>query len=155
MAFLKANDIVELAMQLEKNGEAYYRAVAKKAKTPEVQALFEDLAEQEVMHYKVFSKLSQAVKESPMMTDEEWDEYMKYLEATVQNAFFEGPDKALAAADKVVDEKEAIRKALGFEKETLLFFYDLRDAVPAAHREFVEKVADEEKKHIRRLAKML
>ncbi|MBN1582560.1 MAG: ferritin family protein [Anaerolineae bacterium] len=155
MAFLKANDIVELAMQLEQNGEAYYRAVAQKAKTPEVQALFEDLAEQEVMHYKIFFKLSQSVKESPMMTDEEWDEYMKYLEATVQSAFFEGTDKALAAAEEAADEKEAVRKALSFEKETLLFFYDLRDTVPAGHREFVEKVADEEKKHIRRLAKML
>ena len=155
MAFLKANDIVDLAMQVELNGEAYYRAVAKKAKTAQVKALFEDLADQEVMHYKVFSKLSQSVKESPIMTDEEWDEYMKYLEATVQSSFFEGPDKALAAAEDVGDEKEAIRKAMGFEKETLLFFYDLRDAVPAAHREFVEKVADEEKKHIRRLAKML
>lgn len=155
MAFLKANDIVDLAMQVELNGEAYYRAVAKKATAAKVKALFEDLADQEVMHYKVFSKLAQSVKESPMMTDEEWEEYIKYLNVTVQSAFFEGQDKALAEAEEVGDEKEAIRKALGFEKETLLFFYDLRDAVPAAHREFVEKVADEEKKHIRRLAKML
>jgi rubrerythrin len=155
MAFLKANDIVELAMQVEQNGEAYYRAVAKKAKTSEVQALFADLADQEAIHYQVFSKLSRAVKENPIMTDEEWDEYMKYVEATVQSAFFEGPDKALAAAEEAADETAAIRKALAFEKETLLFFYDLRDTVPVAHREFVEKVADEEKKHIRRLAKML
>ncbi len=155
MAFLKARDIIDLAMQLEQNGEAYYRAVAKKAGTPEVQALFQDLAEQEMTHYQIFAKLSQSVQDYPMMTDAEWDEYMKYLEGTVQSAFFEGPDKALAAAEEVADEQSAIRKAMNFEKETLLFFYDLRDTVPAAQQEFVQKVVDEEKKHIRRLARML
>jgi len=45
--------------------------------------------------------------------------------------------------------------AMGLEKETLLFFYDLRDMVPAADRTFIEKVVAEEKSHIRRLAEML
>ena len=45
MAFMKAADVTEMAMELEKNGEAFYRAVAKKATSPDVQALFDDLAE--------------------------------------------------------------------------------------------------------------
>lgn len=155
MAFLSASDIVDLAKQLEQNGETFYRAVAKKAKSPETRSLFEDLADQEVKHYQVFSALAQTVGENPLMTDEEWGQYVEYLNATVQSAFFEGTAKALAAAEEVTDEKEAIRMAMGFEKETLLFFYDLRDRVPAADRTFIDKVVAEEKSHIRRLAEML
>jgi rubrerythrin len=155
MALFQAADIVELAMQVEKSGEAFYRAVAGKVQSPQSRELFEYLAGQEVLHYKVFSKLSQTVQDNPFMTDEEWDLYMEYLNGTVQSAFFEGADKALALAETVTDERHAINMAIGFEKETLLFFYDLRDRIPDKDRPFVEKIVDEEKRHIRRLAGML
>lgn len=155
MAFLNASDIVDLAMQVEKAGEAFYRAVAKEAQSAETKALFEDLAVQETKHYATFSRLAQTAREKPLMTDEEWDSYLKYLNSTVDSAFFQGPDKALAAARKVKDEKEAVRMAMSFEKETLLFFYDLRDTIPASERSFVEKIVAEEKSHIQRLANVL
>jgi rubrerythrin len=155
MALFQAADIVELAMQVEKSGEAFYRAVAAQVQSSESRELFEYLAGQETLHYKVFSKLSQSVQENPFMTDEEWDLYMDYLNGTVQSAFFEGADKALALAETVTDERQAIHMAIGFEKETLLFFYDLRDRIPDKDRPFVEKVVDEEKRHIRRLVGML
>jgi rubrerythrin len=155
MALFQAADIVELAMQVEKSGETFYRAVADKVKSAESRELFEYLADQEVIHYQVFSKLSRSVQENPFMTDEEWDLYMDYLNGTVQSAFFEGADKALALAETVTDERQAINMAIGFEKETLLFFYDLRDRIPDKDRPFVEKIVAEEKRHVRRLVGML
>ena len=155
MGFLMtATDVVELAMQAEKSGEAFYRAVALKSESPQLRALFEDLAEQEVKHYHVFAELSRSVRDSPLMA-EEWDEYVGYVNATVQGALFKGPDKALTAAEEVTDEKEAVRMAIGFEKETLLFFYGLRDAMHPAARPIVGKIVAEERAHIRRLARML
>jgi rubrerythrin len=44
---------------------------------------------------------------------------------------------------------------MGFEKDTLLFFYDLRDMVSEADQETVSGVIREEQKHLRRLARML
>jgi rubrerythrin len=89
------------------------------------------------------------------MTPETWRDYLAYLQVTVQSAFFEGEDKALAAAEDVASEQEAIRKAMGFEKETLLFFHDLRDMVSAGDKATLTKIINEEKKHLRRLADML
>jgi rubrerythrin len=155
MVYLTATDIVDLAMQLERSGEAFYRSAAKNAQSADIRALFEHLAEEEVKHYRVFSDLGKSLQDNPVMTDEEWQQYVRYLNATVQNVFFDGPDKALAAAEQVTDEKEAVRMAIGFEKETLLFFYDLRDAIPATDRIFIEQVVAQEKMHIRRLAELL
>jgi rubrerythrin len=78
-----------------------------------------------------------------------------YLQATIESAFFQGADKALAVAEQVADEKEAVRMAMGFEKETLLFFHDLRDMVSDADKEVVLRIIAEEKSHLRRLAGML
>jgi rubrerythrin len=151
MALFQAADIVELAMQVEQSGEAFYRAVAAKIDTPEARELFEYLAGQEVIHYKVFQRLSQSIHEAPFMTDDEWELYMDYLSGTVQSAFFEGTDKALALAESVSNTQQAIQMAIGFEKETLLFFYDLRERIPDADRAVVEKVIAEEKRHVQRL----
>ena len=155
MALFQAADIVELAMQVEQSGETFYRAVAAKVEAREARTLFEYLAGQEVIHYQVFQKLSQSIHEAPFMTDQEWDLYMDYLNGTVQSAFFEGPDKALALAETVSDAQQAINLAIGFEKETLLFFYDLRERIPDKDRPVVEKIIDEEKRHIRRLVSKL
>jgi rubrerythrin len=155
MAIFNATDVVELALELEKSGEAFYRRVAKKAESPAVKDLFEDLAQQEVYHYKSFKELAKTTWDQPLLSPESWQQYMMYLQATVQSAFFEGEDKALAAAEDVTSEDEAIRMAMGFEKETLLFFHDLRDMVSAGDKATLKRIIDEEKQHLRRLADML
>jgi len=155
LAILRAADITELAMELEKSGEAFYRAVAVKMDDPDVRALFGDLAEQEATHYKVFQELARSIREQPFMTDEEWDMYQDYLDATVHSAFFEGADKALSAAGEVKDKEQALRMAIGFEKETMLFFHDLYEKVPEGGKGTVERVIAEERRHVQRLARML
>ena len=155
MVFVKANDALELAMNIETNGEAFYRAVSAKTADTAVRALFEDLAVQETKHYAVFEQLSKGMIGSPLMTAEAWDEYQNYLQATVQSALFESSDRALAAAEEAADESEAIQMAIGFEKETLLFFYNLNDLVSERDQKTVAKIIAEEKSHIRRLAGLL
>ncbi len=155
MAFLQAADAVEMAMGIETSGEAFYRAVAKKAQTPEVRVLFEDLADQEVRHYAAFKKLQNELGDALLMGQEEWEQYQEYLQATVQSALFEGPEIALAAAETVTDEKEAVRMAMGFEKETILFFYNVRDVATGGKQEIIDRIIAEEKTHVRRLAGML
>jgi rubrerythrin len=155
MAIFHATDVVEMAMELERSGEIYYQTVAEKATSPEVQALFKDLAEQEQHHYEAFKQLSRTVWDTAANPEETWDEYLKYLQATIQSAFFEGADKALALAEQVEDEREAVEMAMDFEKETMLFFYELRDKVSGADQSVVRRIIDEERTHVRRLAKML
>jgi rubrerythrin len=155
MAIFQATDIIEMALELEKSGEIFYGAVAKKADSADVQALFQDLAEQEKQHYAAFEKMSGTVWDTSKASEEEWDQYLMYLQATIQSAFFQGSDKALALAEQVSDEKEALQMALDFEKETMLFFYDLRDKVSEADKRVVEGIIAEEKNHVRRLAGMI
>lgn len=155
MAIYKATDVIEMALEIEKSGEIFYRTVAQKAKSPETKALFEELAEQEVLHYQTFKKLSSINWDQTLMPVGQMEQYLMYLQAVIQSAFFEGRDKALALAQEVSDEKEALKMAMGFEKETLLFFHDLRDMVSGADKDLVKRIVDEEKLHLQRLADLL
>lgn len=154
MAVFTAAEAINMALQIEENGEAFYKGLARKFADPALKAVLEDLAVQEQRHYQAFLKLLGHVTE-PVRSLQEWEEYARYLEAAVDNALFAGPDKALALADSIADAKEALRMALGFEKDTLLFYYDLRDLMREADRAVVDEIIREEKAHVRRLAGLL
>lgn len=155
MAVFTATEAVEMALEIEKNGEVFYNTAAEKSTDPEVKALFEDLAVQEQGHYRIFEKMLGGLKPAPALPAEEYDQYRAYLQVALDNALFAGPDKALTLAREAQDKQTALRAALGFEKDTLLFFYDLREMVGEGDREKVNGIIREEKKHVRRLAAML
>ena len=157
MALFTAAEAFEMAMEIERNGKVFYDAVAAKTTDPGVKTLFQELAAQEQRHYAVFQKMSGIASSaaSPSLPDAERDEYQAYLQAALDSALFAGPDKALAMAKQAQDRQTALRAALGFEKDTLLFFYDLREMVGEADREALSRIIGEEKMHLRRLAKAL
>jgi len=150
MADYNAADALDMAMAVEKNGEVFYNAVAQKAVNPQVKALFEALAVQEQGHYDVFWKMAGGMEHGQPLAA--FDEYKTYLYATMRSALFFGPDKALAAAEHAQNERTALQMAIDFERDTLLFFYDLSEMVGETDQPTVAKIIQEEKVHIRRLA---
>ena len=157
MAFLTAAEALKWALEIEKNGEVFYNEVAAKSADLEVKALFEDLAVQERGHYRVFQKMLERVRPDPDLSSVgvQYEEYQTYLQVALDQALFAGPDKGLTLAKQAQDRETALRAAIGFEKDTLLFFYDLREMVSEVERGALSDVILEEKTHLRRLAKML
>lgn len=155
MAIFNAAEALDIAMQVEKNGQAFYARAAENAEDPEIKALLEELAEWEVQHYNTFKELADQMGEAPRLSEPMWEEYDQYLKTALNNALFQGPDKALAAADELENEREALKMALGFEKDALLFYYDLWHIMPEQQQEAVDKIITEEKTHATRLARLL
>lgn len=155
MAVFTAAEAIEMAMEIEKNGELFYNEVAAKSADSEAKALFEDLAAQERGHYRVFEKMLGDVRLAPGLPAAEYGQYEAYLQVALENALFAGPDKALTLARQAQDRETALRAAMGFEKDTLLFFYDLREMVSEPDKASISNIIREEKTHLRRLAGML
>jgi rubrerythrin len=156
MAVFTAAEALNLAMRAEQNGQIFYENAAKKAEDAEVKALMEELAAWEVRHHQTFKKLAEQVgEEAPSLPGAAWEEYDLYMQAALDSALFSGPDKALALVDQVESGQDALRMALGFEKDTLLFYYDLRELVPEAHRATVDAIIREEKTHVLKLGTLL
>jgi len=151
MAAFTAAQALEMAMQIEQNGEAFYTAALAKTSDLPIQALFSDLAVAERRHYALFKKMAAEVGTAPIAGDD----YAAYVQAALDNALFGGPDKALAIAERATTARLALQAAIGFEKDTLLFFYDLRDLVGEEDRPALTAVIAEEKGHVQRLAHVL
>jgi rubrerythrin len=137
-------EAVEQALQTEKLGYEFYRAVAEKFKEDSgMRELCETLAEKERIHEKTFSGLMETVKDAGAV---DWEEVSKYLRAIVESEFFLGKEKSLPSLDQVKTVADAVKFAIGFEKETLLYFYGIRDFIK--EKEVLSRIIEEEKSHI-------
>jgi len=59
------------------------------------------------------------------------------------------------AAGKELNRKEAIHIAMQFEKDTMLFFAEMRELVPNAEKDVIKACIDEERSHLKRLMALL
>ena len=137
-------EIIEQAIQTEKLGNEFYTKMAEKFHdNQELKKLFETLSAHEVRHGNSFVALKEKIKDE---APEGWDEVTLYLRAIVDSEFFLGKDKCLPSLEHVKTVSEAVDFALCFERETLLYYYALREVTK--EKEILDKIITEEKSHI-------
>jgi rubrerythrin len=150
-----ASEAFKIAVSLEENGLRFYQQAANKFSGP-IADLFKSLAQEEAIHKATFSKfLSDVPKEQPSVydPDNETDDYLKMMAGI--NVFKNGPadiDKLLAGINTV---EEALRMAMSFEKDSIVFFVQLKNSSETVIDQLsVDKLILEEAKHLRKLAKI-
>ncbi len=137
-------EIIEQAIQTEKLGNEFYTKMAKKFHdNKELEKLFKTLAAHEIKHGNSFVTLKKKLKDEE---PESWDEVILYLRAIIDSEFFLGKDKCLPSLEHVKTALEAVDFALCFERETLLYYYTLREATK--EKKILDKIIREEKSHI-------
>ncbi|TAN44803.1 MAG: hypothetical protein EPN22_05485 [Nitrospirae bacterium] len=137
-------EVIEQAVQTEKLGYQFYTAIARKFKDdPELVKLFDTLAQKELIHEKTFTEIKGMLGDSD---PEGWEDASQYLRAIVESEFFLGKNKSLPSMDMIASVKDAVNFAMGFEKETLLYFYGIRNAIK--EKDIVDEIINEEKSHI-------
>lgn len=138
------SEVIEQAVQTERLGYQFYTTMADRFKEDTgLKKLFETLAAKELVHEKMFSELKDM---SGAVEPEGWEEASQYLRAIVESEFFLGRHKSLPALEHVSTVETAVVFALGFEKETLLYFHTIRDVVK--EKDVVDEIINEEKSHI-------
>lgn len=154
--FFNAEEIVKIAVKTEETGCDFYKKAMQNATTPEMKDLFSYLAREELKHKEYFEGLLGDVAEIAQGTPADWDEVDLYIKALVKDSLFfgEGSKGSISMAVLAKEEKEAVDHALQFEKDTMLFFYQLLQIVKDRVKPSVEAVINEEKQHVKRLVKM-
>ncbi len=144
MMKFSVREVIEQAIQTEKRGNEFYMTMAKKFQDKsELKKLFELLAAHETKHGQSFSDLASRLGEEE---PQDWEEITLYLQALVDSEFFLGKDKCLPSMEHVKTARDAIDLALCFERETLLYYYALREGTK--EKDIIDKIIKEEKSHI-------
>lgn len=147
-----APEVMEMAVQTEKGGKLYYEAVAAQQTDPKLKSLFQFLAGEEAGHIRTFEEIARQVKVAPTDVPYNWEEVIPYLRAVTESRYFLASGSALVLAKDAKTPIEALHHAMRFEKETLVFYTQVRDMVGGSNRAAVDKLINEEKVHILRLA---
>ncbi len=139
-------EILEMAIQTEKLGYQFYSGMADKFKKDAgLVKLLTTLASKERVHERTFANLKETVDKNGT-EPVEWEEVSNYMRAFVESEFFLGAGKSLPTMDHIRTVPDVIKFALGFEKETLLYFMELRSIV--REKAVMDAVIEEEKDHI-------
>ena len=145
------SELVEMAIQVEKAGEKFYREAAARSEGRPSE-FYRELADAERAHAEIFySLLPDGFVEGTKGMDPE--EALAYIGAVVGAGLL----KYLKDADAASFEsaRDVLEFALGFEEESVGFYESMRDHVTDASGPVVERIIDEEKKHISRIEAML
>lgn len=148
-----ASEIVEIGIQIEKNGRDFYRALVKQSKSPKLQEVFNFLAGEEEKHIEVFNRLLDSLdgSEPPQSYPEEYSLYMKAL---ASEQVFTQQNKGEQIAKTVKADKEALSLGIGFEKDSIVFYEGMKKVVPEYELEAIEELIRQEQKHLRQLAEL-
>jgi len=145
-------EIIDLALQIEKNGEKIYRNALKRVTNPAVYTLLQKLADEELNHVEWFSSLKQKIKST---TD---DPKLMEMGKTILNSVL--GDQAFSLKDidfsKVGRVDDLMKLAIEFEKDTVLFYEMIRPLIDNTEElDHLDKIIAEENQHIQHFQEIL
>jgi rubrerythrin len=141
-------EIIEIAVQIEKNGERVYREAIGRSKNPELDHLLLQMAEEELEHANWFLTLQDEIEKSQDRPGvEEMDAAL--VEDLIGKQVFSLADVNFS---RVKNSKELIDIFIEFENDTILFYEMLKTfLVDEKTIEHLEKIIREEASHIEKL----
>ncbi len=147
-----ADEIFEIAEQIERNGAKFYRSAAKNIEDENKKRLLVHLAEMEDEHGLTFKTMREQLSEDEktMTRFDPEDETSGYLRALADTRVF---------YEKEVDAssfEEILKNAIAAEKESIVFYLGMKDVVPVnLGNDKLDEIIKEEMSHIRLLSKEL
>lgn len=146
-----ASEIMEMAIQIEKNGQKFYKKAAQIVSSDKARKLLLDLAAMEVKHEKIFKEMKSQLSqnEQRQVTFDPEDEASDYLRAMADGHVFKYDTDYSAMLTGKETIEQIFTTAIQVEKDSIVFYVGLRDYVPPeTGREKIEQVIKEEKSHI-------
>ncbi|MHC4265538.1 MAG: ferritin-like domain-containing protein [Planctomycetota bacterium] len=147
-----ADEIFEMAVEIEQNGAKFYREAAQKAAEEDTKKMLLDMAAMEDGHIKTFQAMRKELteKEKAETVFDPYDEGALYLQAMADSHGTEGKVSLTQKLTGQETAREIYEIALNAEKDSVVFYYGLKGYVSAkAGKDKVEAVIMEELSHIR------
>ncbi len=141
-------EILDLAIRLEKNGEATYRQAIQSSNDEELKAALDWMAEEEARHGQWFSDLQRSLEtggKNPFMEEMS----RELFDDLVGSQSFSLKEVDFAAVESIA---ELVGVFIEFEKDTVLFYEMVAPFIEDGEtRTHLETIIAEENRHIARL----
>lgn len=153
-----ADEVFEMANEMEEEGAEFYRTAAESAPTQEAKRLLLELADWEEDHKRTFQDMRRRVTsgDDPGLDYDPDGEAGQYLRAFVEGRVFSLQNNASEELQKAEDLPDILRIALGLEKDSIMFYLGVKDVVPRDKEKLkMDKIISEERNHVVTLTRMI
>ncbi|MFH0826267.1 MAG: ferritin family protein [Candidatus Omnitrophota bacterium] len=146
MNIFHISEVVDMGIEKEKKRRDFYDLVARSFQDEAAKKLFLRLRDWEVAHIKKFTEIKESLGEEES-AESYPGELSAYMRSLVDDKLYNQvtPQEFSQNVKTVLD---AIQYGLGFEKDAILFFSELKSYASDTHKEVIQQLIDEEKQHI-------
>jgi len=147
------SELINIAIGIERRGITFYDIMARSTKNAIAREVFKYLGDMEREHIRTFQDML-AEADKYQFPETPTGEYTAYLQALVDTAVFTNDLVTSEMATKISSDIEAMELAIGAEKDSILFYYEMKDIMPQRAQPTVNKIVAEEKSHLRQLSEL-
>ena len=146
-----ADEIFEMAEEIERNAARLYRQGVKSAADAKVKEMFLKLAAMEDKHLTTFRLMREELSENEkkQMVFDPDNEATMYLRTMAERRGTEGKKSVTEMPTGKETVEQLLETAINAEKDSIVFYVSLKDLVPSeAGRDKVEDIIKEELSHL-------
>lgn len=134
---------IKTAIQLEKDGEKFFKEAANNTNNEQGKQMFRQLALDEARHLKVFQEMFEG-----LTGDLKWGELLRDTKGAVKVPIFKEEELKKSKDRGTTADIEALRLALDAEREAISFFGKVADSVDDEKaKEVFKRIQKEEEFH--------
>ena len=145
------NELINIAIGIERRGIAFYDVLARSTQNAKAREIFHYLVGMERDHILVFQGMLDEVDKHEV-PEAYAGEYGAYLQALFDSAVFTDDAVTSELAAQSENDIAALELGINAEKDSILFYYEMREMMPKAARVKIDKIIAEEKQHLRQLS---
>ncbi len=156
--YFNADEIFEMAEEIERNGAAFYYRAADGINEPGLRQLLLNLAEMEIKHEEAFAAMRaelSAEEQEPTVFDPEGLASL-YIRDYASGQVFDVKIDPIELLEGKAAKEDILRMAIGLEKESIIFYLGMQEVVPKSlGKNKIDAIIKEEIRHITVLGKEL
>jgi rubrerythrin len=152
-----AEEVLKIAEQIERNGIAFYEKAAERFSGDEKRTL-QHLADMERTHVQFFANMRRdlASADQALQPIDPDGDAGRYLASFADGQIFAPKADAAALLSPENTNRDILEMAIGLEKDSVVFYVAIKDAVPESLGEAnIDKIIQEEMAHIALLSRVL
>ncbi|MHB1126339.1 MAG: ferritin-like domain-containing protein [Bacillota bacterium] len=154
LSLFEPNELVQIAVEMEKRGAGFYRGQAGKSIGTALRDLLLGLAAEEEKHQSDFTRLGKDLEESNLRETYP-GEYLDYIGSLVETHIFSDPVFLDNTITEVQTEKAVLQIAARMEKDTILFFHSMRAVMKPEKQKLLTELIAQEEGHLAKISRLL
>lgn len=147
------DELLNIAISIERRGMTFYDIMAKSTDNEVARAVFEALVEMEREHIAIFEDMMDEIG-SYNTSSGPVPELSGYVQALIDDAVFTDDMITSEMATQADSDIKALELAISAEKDSILFYYEMKDLLPQQAVPTIEKIILEEKSHLQQLTEV-